>query len=75
MAPDEIFLYSSDHSFGIGIAFGIRLAGKKLLDTQIRTGLHRGNGRWLTAIIRYQIKRFYQAVFDSFGKTFSNSPL
>ena len=50
--PNQIFLEGTKKSFCVSVAFGVVPRGKDLFDFELRTGLHKGLGSGLAAIVR-----------------------
>lgn len=54
LEPEAFFFERAHQALGVGIALGIVVAGKGLLDPQGATGIHEGARRRLTAVVTHE---------------------
>jgi hypothetical protein len=64
---DQLFFHRSHQSFSIGIAFGIVVTGKRLLDAKQATSLDKGGGRGLGTVVGHQMQPHAPCPFGKLG--------
>jgi hypothetical protein len=54
LQPEAFFFEGADHALSVGIALGVVITCKRLVDTQGAAGLHKGHRGRLTAVVARQ---------------------
>lgn len=54
--PDELFFHGAVDALDVGIALGIVVAGKGLMNPELGTNLHKLLGGGLTAVVAHEMK-------------------